>query len=478
MAKEKFYVVKKGNKVGVFNNWNECKIAVDGFSGAEYKAFSSKQDAEAYFNNEDVKEKNINKVKKHAAENNQLVCFIDGSYNDSSKRYSFGCILITPNGDVIKESGSGEDAEAVIIRNVAGELQGVIFALKWAQANNFNNVQINYDYEGIEKWAVGKWNAKNKIAKIYVNEINKYRESIKISFLKRDAHTNDPLNDEADSLAKDACKSGIRAKINKGDYWFNVEGISLDELCSVIDLVNEENSKITIHESDIPYGHRFEIIAPDKDRIVITHFVDKNKLTINGKPKKLFSVFTTYITELVDFEKIPEVFNTAFKMDISKENVNTEFSTYLPNAAGKLPAKIERVLLQAVYNLNLVGNMFDATFIAEPAIRALEGHLKYILLSNGIEIQDSNDGRDKFSMFDKKGHYYELKEDSCTRLSSEKAKYIGDFYTYYNKNRHTLSHWDDPTAPKDTTRLLQTPNEAHIIIRDILGRIDMYFTFK
>ncbi|OSY88827.1 ribonuclease H [Tenacibaculum holothuriorum] len=46
MPKKKFYVVWKGKKAGVFTSWNECKKQVDGFQGAQYKAFANKIDAE------------------------------------------------------------------------------------------------------------------------------------------------------------------------------------------------------------------------------------------------------------------------------------------------------------------------------------------------------------------------------------------------------------------------------------------------
>ncbi len=36
---QKFYVVWKGRKTGIFKTWNECKSQVDGYSGAEYKSF-------------------------------------------------------------------------------------------------------------------------------------------------------------------------------------------------------------------------------------------------------------------------------------------------------------------------------------------------------------------------------------------------------------------------------------------------------
>jgi ribonuclease HI len=49
MAKNKFYVVWQGRTCGVFDNWNDCKVQVDGFEDAKYKSFETKQEAEKAF---------------------------------------------------------------------------------------------------------------------------------------------------------------------------------------------------------------------------------------------------------------------------------------------------------------------------------------------------------------------------------------------------------------------------------------------
>ncbi|GEP19411.1 ribonuclease H family protein [Pediococcus argentinicus] len=46
MAKKKFYAVRKGKQTGLFNTWDETKAQVDGFSGAQYKSFGTKAEAE------------------------------------------------------------------------------------------------------------------------------------------------------------------------------------------------------------------------------------------------------------------------------------------------------------------------------------------------------------------------------------------------------------------------------------------------
>jgi ribonuclease HI len=49
MAKQKYYVVWKGRKTGVFKSWDACSAAVSGFPGAQYKAFDSLAAAQAAF---------------------------------------------------------------------------------------------------------------------------------------------------------------------------------------------------------------------------------------------------------------------------------------------------------------------------------------------------------------------------------------------------------------------------------------------
>jgi ribonuclease HI len=45
----KFYVVWAGRETGIFTDWNNCKKQVDGFTGARYKSFTSRAEAEAAF---------------------------------------------------------------------------------------------------------------------------------------------------------------------------------------------------------------------------------------------------------------------------------------------------------------------------------------------------------------------------------------------------------------------------------------------
>ena len=71
---------------------------------------------------------------------------------------------------------------------------------------------VYHDYEGIEKWYNGKWKAQSFVAVSYVEFVRKYASSVDVSFVKVEAHTGNPLNEEADRLAKAALGIGLPKK--------------------------------------------------------------------------------------------------------------------------------------------------------------------------------------------------------------------------------------------------------------------------
>ncbi|WP_416445922.1 viroplasmin family protein [Leeuwenhoekiella sp. A16] len=48
--KEKFYVVWQGKRPGIYNKWNDCKAAITGYKGAQYKSFSTFAEAKKAYN--------------------------------------------------------------------------------------------------------------------------------------------------------------------------------------------------------------------------------------------------------------------------------------------------------------------------------------------------------------------------------------------------------------------------------------------
>ncbi|KAF6265041.1 Caulimovirus viroplasmin-domain-containing protein [Scenedesmus sp. NREL 46B-D3] len=48
MAPKKWYAVRKGHRTGLCESWAECQAATTGYSGAQYKSFKTREEAQAY----------------------------------------------------------------------------------------------------------------------------------------------------------------------------------------------------------------------------------------------------------------------------------------------------------------------------------------------------------------------------------------------------------------------------------------------
>jgi ribonuclease HI len=51
-VKKKYYAVRQGYQPGIYRSWDDCKVQVEGFAGAKYKGFATREEAEQYMNGE------------------------------------------------------------------------------------------------------------------------------------------------------------------------------------------------------------------------------------------------------------------------------------------------------------------------------------------------------------------------------------------------------------------------------------------
>ncbi len=208
MAAKKYYAVKKGKITGIFLNWADCKASVDGYTGAQFKGFPTLAEAKEYLGDD-----NAAIYGGRPAEDNSLAAddipaegcllsYVDGSYDDSLKKYAFGCVFLTGEGKIYTEYGNGDNPQSLQHRNVTGEMLGAMYAVKVAMANGFRAIEIRYDYEGIEKWVTGEWRSKTELTQKYTAAMRDWSKSIAIYFKKVPAHSNVKYNEMADQLAK------------------------------------------------------------------------------------------------------------------------------------------------------------------------------------------------------------------------------------------------------------------------------------
>lgn len=195
----KFYAVKNGRKPGIYESWEECKAQVDGFSGAEYKSFAKRDDALSFLGTAPEAKK---------AEN---YAYVDGSYNIETQEFSFGAVVFL--GEEIKVfSQKFKDADMATMRNVAGEIKGAEFVIKYCSENGIKSIDIYYDYEGIAAWAEGRWKRNREGTIAYKKLFDELSKKVSVRFVKVKGHSGDKYNDLADALAKQAAGVAITQK--------------------------------------------------------------------------------------------------------------------------------------------------------------------------------------------------------------------------------------------------------------------------
>lgn len=188
----KYYAVKNGRKIGIFESWDECKRQVMGFSGASYKSFSNRLDAENFIKGESEKK-----------EKSEFYAYVDGSFSKDKLEFSYGAVLFK-DGEVLEFSEKFSDPELISMRNVAGEIKGAEFVMRYCIENGISEIDIYYDYMGIEKWCTGEWQANKPGTISYRDYYNSIKNKLAVNFIKVKGHSGEKYNDLADLLAKKA----------------------------------------------------------------------------------------------------------------------------------------------------------------------------------------------------------------------------------------------------------------------------------
>ena len=167
MAKGKFYVVWNGRNVGVYSDWDSCKMQIEGFKGAQYKSFPDRASAEdAFRNGYEASQKPIANSQQPTANSQQPIgqsIAVDAACSGNPGKVEYQGVFVKTKTHLFKspvfEGGT----------NNIGEFLAIVHCLAWQQKKKIS-FPIYSDSLNAQKW-VREGVCKTKLVE---NEKNKY----------------------------------------------------------------------------------------------------------------------------------------------------------------------------------------------------------------------------------------------------------------------------------------------------------------
>lgn len=253
----------------------------------------------------------------------------------------------------------------------------------------------------------------------------------------------------------------------------SIKNIKLNDFKVFLSLLNENKNieRIDIEELSDGLKHSFyNIKGTQGDSIKITYY-QNGTILMQGKPLLLFSELTGILSELyLNPTEMISVLNKTYKSSVDKSSIEDDYNTVMSNCKDKLSEKMQLVVKQALYNTKIEGDMFDYTFLVQPAFRALEGNIKYVAQQNNIPWQSNI------------GHYFDYHNNNSliipegVVIRQEIIDFLENQYRKFKDTRNPYSHWGRRLGKVDNTSITYKRENAITTIFDILKDINYYYS--
>jgi len=212
-AKGSFYAVHLGEVPGVYTTWEQCQKQVKGFSGAKFKKFSNRQDAEFFAENGSGK-KPV-KVCGTKGPTDDVIIYTDGACsNNGNKDAKAGLGIFFGDNHELNVSEPLPRLAGTPTNQLA-ELYAIYWALylclEKADMKDKNIIiytDSQYSIDCLTTWFSGwekkGWKTANKQPVKHIELIRQIKhimDQLNVRFVHVKGHSNDYGNDQADALA-------------------------------------------------------------------------------------------------------------------------------------------------------------------------------------------------------------------------------------------------------------------------------------
>lgn len=486
MAKNKFYAVREGKQPGIFHSWAETQASVDGFSGAVYKSFGTEQEALAFLNDEQkvatTESQDINDDKDY-----DVIAYVDGSKLGEKDGYGIGVVLLDSDQHVINTySHLGTDPIFNQSRQVAGEVEAVLYALTFASKNGYHKVKIYYDYAGIQAWAEKTWDRKKPAAIHYSSSFDTIVENanLTVNFSKVKAHTGIQYNEMADQLAKQAFSENAHVQNDDGSHL--LEGIhSRDDLTTLIDIINESDSGLRATVTKKTDHNITYVFSTNSSNATGTYNDHTMRLFLQGRSDSdaLLQAVSYSVSLLPSTGDVLKVMTEFTDRNLDENLISGIHQDLLPSySEGTEETVFQNMIYQIFANYVDETEAFDYTYKITPLFRLTE-HILVEAFDSINKLDDLMDSRNHTNfgkvtignskeLIESGTLSHRLKPLYVNEFGPEKSDVVLNLYIFYNSKRSPYSHGDQDG---NDTKIVSSNAEVKQILREALSLFDSYY---
>ncbi|WMC94471.1 type II toxin-antitoxin system RnlA family toxin [Kineothrix sp. MB12-C1] len=198
------------------------------------------------------------------------------------------------------------------------------------------------------------------------------------------------------------------------------------------------------------------------DKLTINIY-ETGTLTLQGKPAYLYGEAISFLSYCKDVsvDDIVDSVNSFHNLNVKISDVRNEMETLMPRAYGNIDEMVFKLLSPSISLRKIDINLEDYSCYAFPALRALEGYIKYLF---GLkEVPIGNTFGDVFN-----GNVLYPKVITKIGDATFHAE-LQRLYAYFKGSRHVLFH---TTQILIGTTLIEDKHEADEIINTVINLIE------
>jgi ribonuclease HI len=230
--KQKYYAVRTGRQPGIYQDWDSCKAQVDGFAGAQYKSFTTREEAAQYLAGQNSSNPLQARKEPHKATNagpippGHIVMYADGACSGNPGRGGYGTVVLYD--DHRKEYSAGFRRTT----NNRMEIMGCVAGLESIEERSDITLYSDSKYvvdaitkSWAETWRSRGWNRKVEGELVPASNADLWARMLdlcewhRVKFVWVRGHDGNVENERCDELARAAAASenlGIDVFYEKG----------------------------------------------------------------------------------------------------------------------------------------------------------------------------------------------------------------------------------------------------------------------